>query len=138
MNKKICTKCNEEKLESDFFFRDKKLNTRRGDCKSCSTNRFKSYYLLNKRKHQQRCKEFRLKSREFVNGYLKERNCKDCGNSDIRVLEFDHLRDKKKDISTMLNGSSIATIKAEIEKCEVVCANCHRIRTSISQQWNKI
>ena len=58
--------------------------------------------------------------------------CVDCGESNHIVLDFDHLKDKKYNISRMIHdGFSWAAIKKEIAKCEVVCANCHRIRTHI-------
>jgi len=55
----------------------------------------------------------------------------DCNNSDYRVLEFDHVNGKKiNNVSTMVScGWSLDSIKNEINKCEIVCANCHRIRT---------
>jgi hypothetical protein len=56
--------------------------------------------------------------------------CVDCGLKNHIVLDFDHLHDKKYNISRMIHdGFSWAAIKKEIAKCEVVCANCHRIRT---------
>lgn len=56
--------------------------------------------------------------------------CVDCGIKNHIVLDFDHLRDKKYNISRMIHdGFSWKAIKKEIEKCEVVCANCHRVRT---------
>jgi hypothetical protein len=56
--------------------------------------------------------------------------CVDCGEYNHIVLDFDHLKDKKYNISRMIHdGFSWAAIKKEISKCEVVCANCHRIRT---------
>jgi hypothetical protein len=58
--------------------------------------------------------------------------CVDCGITNHIVLDFDHLRDKKYNISRMIHdGFSWAAIKKEIAKCEVVCANCHRVRTHI-------
>lgn len=54
--------------------------------------------------------------------------CKNCGNEDFRVLEFHHNRDKDFVISNAaISGFSIEKIKSEIEKCDVLCANCHRI-----------
>ena len=46
------------------------------------------------------------------------------------MLEFDHLRDKRFEISAALHGRNWQAILDEIEKCEVVCANCHRRRTA--------
>jgi len=66
--------------------------------------------------------------KEIVFGYLLEHPCVDCRLSDIRVLEFDHLRDKKFCIGSM-REHSVDSIINEIAKCEVRCANCHRIKT---------
>ena len=58
--------------------------------------------------------------------------CVDCGNADIRVQEFDHLpeHEKRFGISRAIRGSvSTEKLIEEIKKCEVVCANCHVIRT---------
>lgn len=62
---------------------------------------------------------------------IKEKSgCTDCGEKNHIVLDFDHLKDKKYNISRMIHdGFSWEAIKKEIAKCEVVCANCHRIRT---------
>ena len=56
--------------------------------------------------------------------------CVDCGETDPVVLEFDHLRDKRFAIRLSAHGRNWQTILDEIEKCEVVCANCHRRRTA--------
>ena len=50
--------------------------------------------------------------------------------SETQTTRIDHLRDKKYNVSRMVHdGFSCKAIKKEIEKCQVVCANCHRIRT---------
>ena len=56
--------------------------------------------------------------------------CMDCGINNPIILDFDHIKDKKYNISQMIrDGFSWKAIAKEIEKCEVVCSNCHRIRT---------
>lgn len=59
--------------------------------------------------------------------------CADCGNKFPAIcMDFDHLRDKVEEVSRMVaDGEQWETIASEIEKCEIVCANCHRIRTSL-------
>jgi hypothetical protein len=54
--------------------------------------------------------------------------CVDCGEADPIVLEFDHVRDTKVNgISDLVyRNANLAVIQAEIDKCEVRCANCHR------------
>jgi hypothetical protein len=58
--------------------------------------------------------------------------CADCGwNAGARALDWDHVRGHKSGgIATMIaNRRTLREIYAEMSKCEVVCANCHRIRT---------
>ena len=65
--------------------------------------------------------------------YLAARQCVDCGERDIRCLEFDH-RDrstKTKAVALLVrDGVSWDVILEEIEKCDVRCANCHRRKTA--------
>jgi len=58
--------------------------------------------------------------------------CSDCkGFYPACVMDFDHVRGKKMaNIAQMVtSGYSLKTLMAEIAKCELVCANCHRVRT---------
>ena len=71
------------------------------------------------------------RNKAYVKSYLESKSCIDCGNSDIRVLEFDHINDDKLyDVSYMVTKAyRLDLIKQEIEKCEIRCCNCHRIIT---------
>lgn len=64
----------------------------------------------------------------YVLSYLAAHPCVDCGEDDPVVLEFDHVQtDKVASISDLVHkGYKLELIVAEIEKCEVRCANCHR------------
>lgn len=44
-------------------------------------------------------------------------------------MQFDHVRGSKASNVTGLQGASVTALRAEIAKCDVVCANCHAIRT---------
>lgn len=66
----------------------------------------------------------------FLQDYLRMHPCVDCGEEDPIVLEFDHLGDKSFDISKGLRYRNWTSVLAEIKKCQVVCANCHRRRTT--------
>jgi 5-methylcytosine-specific restriction endonuclease McrA len=73
------------------------------------------------------------RNKKFVADYLRDHPCVDCGEDDLVVLDFDHLdpTTKIKEISNLVyNTAGLSTIQVEIAKCEVVCANCHRRRTS--------
>jgi hypothetical protein len=77
--------------------------------------------------------------RAMVLHYLADHPCVDCGEKDLVVLQFDHVRGKKiENISLMIRlGYSEEAIHKEIAKCEVRCANCHARRTAIQQNWTK-
>ena len=79
------------------------------------------------RKEQNR--RYREKIRNIVND-AKKVPCKDCGKTyPYYVMEFDHLGNKIAAVGDMAGSKSIKAVLAEIEKCEAVCANCHKIRT---------
>lgn len=62
---------------------------------------------------------------------LKSGPCTDCGQQFPKeVMEFDHLGEKKFDISFGVFHKSVGVVLAELKKCELVCANCHRLRTA--------
>lgn len=83
-----------------------------------------------------RAMQTRVENMQKIHFYLSSHPCVDCGNSDIRVLEFDHVRGEKyENISRMIQSSPWKAIEAEIAKCEVRCANCHRIQTIERGQW---
>ena len=66
--------------------------------------------------------------------FYKIHPCVDCGQSDPRVLDFDHINTKRYNISTLLKKEySWESILEEAKNCEVRCANCHRIKTAINQ-----
>lgn len=78
--------------------------------------------------------------RAFITNKMREIKeqtpCKDCGkNYPHYVLDFDHVRgDKISGLSELCAGTHAwEKIKAEMDKCDVVCSNCHRART-----WNRI
>lgn len=73
----------------------------------------------------------RLRLRAFINN-AKDRPCVDCGHSfPVECMDFDHVRGKKSfNLAHVVRQiKSYAAIEIEIMKCDVVCANCHRIRT---------
>lgn len=71
-----------------------------------------------------RAKNVRL----FLAEYKLEKKCLDCGyDKHHSALDFDHVKGDK-DLNVCF-AKSITQAKKEIEKCEVVCSNCHRIRT---------
>lgn len=78
----------------------------------------------------------RKENKSIVNEF-KKRPCMDCGGIfHPEAMEFDHVRGVKKyDVGRMVSqGSCTDAVRAEILKCELVCANCHRVRTYNKRQ----
>lgn len=80
--------------------------------------------------HVQKAKEAYLRKKALV-VEIKSAPCADCkGVFHHSAMDFDHVKGEKvKDVSWLLKNTSWQTVLNEIEKCEVVCANCHRVRT---------
>ena len=103
----------------------------------------KRHYEANKDKVKSRTlkrnKKQNYKNRRYIAFVKSLSECVDCGESNAVVLEFDHVRGvKKSNVSDMANQSySFKTIQEEIDKCEVRCANCHRIVTHERRQEEK-
>lgn len=136
MKKKMCQKCGEIKfVELDFYRHRNNKDGYRNDCKPCASKDSSERYLKDRKLVKAKRETKRLEKREtlksFVKEYLSASCCTDCLNTDWRVLEFDHVRGEKKyNIGDLMKGTfSLDTFLAEVDKCDVVCANCHRIRT---------
>ena len=78
-----------------------------------------------------RQRTYRRRHRARIDALKLERGCADCGYCEYpEALDFDHIGDDKvKSVSELL-AYGWDKILAEIAKCEVVCANCHRVRTA--------
>ena len=128
---KECTRCKVVKSHDDFAKKAARKDGLQSICKDCMKIIKKAHYEANKAKVIASNKVKRQAMVDKVWAYKQGKSCLDCSNSDPRVLEFDHTSDDKSgNVSTMANnGCSWATIEAEIAKCDLVCANCHRIRT---------
>jgi 5-methylcytosine-specific restriction endonuclease McrA len=137
---KRCATCGELKDESEFNWRWKSFGILHPTCRVCHKTYRKNWYENNKETHLANVYERKQRviqdARAYVWNYLSTHPCVSCGERDPVVLEFDHLYEKDKDISAMAGqGYSIEAIRNEISKCQVLCANCHRRKTSKERKW---
>jgi len=135
---KTCSTCKRPKPLSAYAINRRKKDGRQTLCRECKKERDKRYYATNKKRMKHQIAESKAKRADknhtWLLQYLTEHPCMDCGEDDLLVLELDHVRGRKKGdvVKLVLGGYSLKTIKKEITKCEVRCANCHRRRTYIS------
>ena len=136
---KICKKCN--LLKEDFRKYKKSKDGFDTYCKECRRMADKKTYNTNLIGNRIAGLESKNKTRErnrkFINDFLIGKSCIDCGESDPIVLEFDHFENKKDNLCEIIQNCSIERIEAEIKKCNIRCANCHRRKTAIELGYYK-
>ena len=116
------------------------IQTRQWICLECQRTYSRAWYANNRARQAataRRNDDKRVRrATAFVQAFLSTHPCNDCGQPNSIVLEFDHLRAKKEEISAMVRrGAPISSIALEMEKCEVRCANCHRRKTARDRGW---
>ena len=113
---------------TEFFYkRTKKDAALRGFCRLCTAANTRANYQRNLEKRRAYIINRVKERKEYVRG-KKSVGCCRCPEKDIACLDFHHIdpATKKYTIAHMItSGKSIKTIEAEIEKCIVLCRNCH-------------
>lgn len=89
------------------------------------------WYQNNKAVAQERNRVIAARNRDEVREYKSSHPCSDCGGRfHFSAMDFDHIGDDKfKGVAVLVNHGSRKQIWEEIAKCELVCSNCHRVRT---------
>jgi hypothetical protein len=134
-----CHRCGGTKPAEEFAWRRRHIGQRDSFCRPCGKAHGREHYLANRQRYLDQARENKqrlaLERTACLVEYFLEHPCRDSGETDPMVLEFDHLRDKSFNIGAALPHRNWASVLAEIEKCEVVCANCHRRRTARERGW---
>ena len=129
-----CYRCGQVKGTDQFAWRRKAKGQRDSHCRPCRSAYGKEHYAKNRQRYIDQAGDVKrrvtLERTCYLIEFFKSHPCVDCGEQDPVVLEFDHLRDKQFAIGPALSKTSWKNILAEMKKCEVVCANCHRRRTA--------
>jgi len=128
---KTCNKCHLTKPLDDFANQKSRKDGKQGQCKACRKEWYDNYYKNNPKEKQRlvaNLKRDKAAARALIRE-AKDQPCVDCGvKYPYYVMDFDHLGNKDFTIGGALT-KSLAALRAEISKCDVVCSNCHRIRT---------
>ena len=129
MNNKICSKCLESKPLDCFYVNKTKKDGRSFVCKTCHKEYNKKHYSDNKNVYKQSAKLSRDKRKKWWLDKKSNLKCSVCDENHPATLDFHHTDPlvKDGDLSKMIgNGVKLENILKEIEKCVVLCANCHR------------
>ena len=129
---KICKKCGKEFVQG---------NHKRRSCPQCvyksqkdsqirwrenNPEKVRSYEISDDRR-----KRYRQKRKDVIDTYKLERGCKCCGlkSPHPQVYDLHHRDPNEKDFTISSRGfnKSLDKVQEEMAKCEVLCANCHRL-----------
>lgn len=101
-------------------------------CRSCNRQNCRNWHLKNPEKqnlYDQRNRQF---FRSLLDSIKSERPCYDCGNIFLpECMDFDHVRGTKFFDVSLGNAHCWEEVRKEIDKCQLVCACCHRTRTKL-------
>jgi hypothetical protein len=127
---KTCSKCKQSKDESEFHQNKTKKDGLQYNCKECQKIIIRQHYKDNELKYKVKAKQTDERIKELIQD-AKSKPCMDCGKSyPSYVMDFDHREPHLKEFNIgSYTKNGINQIRLEIAKCDVVCANCHRIRT---------
>jgi hypothetical protein len=129
METKVCSNCKIEKSLDDFLWKNKSKNLKHSRCGECYKEIRKKSYEKNKDYYLKKNVRLRKHNAEWYIDYKNDKSCLVCGESESVCLDFHHLNGKDKDFSVsnmMYSTYSKEKIMKEIEKCVILCSNCHR------------
>jgi hypothetical protein len=133
---KLCHSCAIEKSFTEFGRHAARPDGLQTQCRDCKRITQRTWYHNNKTRHKvnvaQRRRSAETKIISSVIAYLRLHPCVDCGEDNPIILEFDHVNGEKMgSVCNMISrGCGWKMIFAEMQKCEVRCCNCHRIKTA--------
>lgn len=129
MQTKKCCKCKSEKDLCEFNRNKSRKDGCSGYCKQCNDEYQKQHYLQNKTDYQDNKRSFRKKLTNAIAEIKSKASCVICGENHPAVLEFHHKDATEKDFAiaeVVRLGYNLAKLMEEINKCEILCSNCHK------------
>ena len=130
---KTCVRCNEEKPFTAFPPNNKRGVGYHARCRSCVTEALKEWKTAHPGWEKIRQQKRRDSRRDILIEHLLAHPCVDCGEKNLKVLEFDHIKERGEKsfaIAEFAGNFGIETLHKEIAKCDIRCANCHRKKTA--------
>ena len=124
---KICTKCQKELPLDAFRWKKKSEGRKHSQCKECQSEQEKLHYQERKDKVIENTYSYKERNFQYILE-RKECGCQKCGEIKHYMLDFHHIDPSQKEanINNLKTSCSLETLKKEIDKCIVLCANCHR------------
>jgi hypothetical protein len=135
MNTKQCMKCKKYKELSEYNKNKSRKDGLQTCCRECSNIYSKVLYPKYKQRIMDRNKVNRQKYNDVIRDYKVSKGCSFCNENHPACLEFHHLDPSVKEynIGDKMGELGLDTLFKEIDKCIVLCSNCHR-----KHHWNHL
>ena len=124
-----CRICKLEKDENEFYWKNKSKGKKQLECKICTKKMVADHYSNNKEYYGTKTRFHKNLKRDWLNKYKLTLKCEKCEENHPGVLDFHHNNPslKEREVTTIVSRNwSLDRIKKEIEKCMILCSNCHR------------
>jgi hypothetical protein len=134
---KRCHRCGRVQPLEGFGARRASPDGLQSMCRRCYADYYREHREVMIARAGARVQQVLEENRQRLLAHLLANPCVDCGEDDVRVLEFDHREgcDKRADVTRLLASQPWSVVEAEIAKCDVRCASCHRRRTAERAGW---
>ena len=130
---KRCCNCRQEKPSDEYHKCSGRPDGLQNECKSCRSVRHKNTWGPERQAAQLKSNTARREERLTKIAELKSVPCMDCGGKFLPcAMDFDHRPGETKisGVAELVQAQvAWSVIEAEIVKCDIVCSNCHRVRT---------
>ncbi len=128
---KICQVCKIKKPLSEFYRSKIRSDGLRANCIECGRKEARQSYHNNPEPYKRRAKHqrsvIRHRRSRWINEIKTEYGCQLCKENSLEILDFHHLDPSVKEYNILaVSGKGIKNLINEINKCVVLCANCHR------------
>ncbi|MFD5866326.1 hypothetical protein ACFWGP_15310 [Agromyces sp. NPDC127015] len=132
MTQERCSACRQSKPIADFNRLRSARDGLQPICRECNTQKARDYDARHREARIRVIMARKAVQRQIalaaVGDHLLDHPCIDCGEADVRVLDFDHREncDETAEVMKLVqDGYGLLRIMAEIDKCDVRCRNCH-------------
>lgn len=126
---KECTRCGKWKLLTRFYKTQKRKGGYHPQCKKCCRSQATEFYHRNPGPYRKRALIARKKISAYLNRVAnkikKREGCCECGEETLCVLDYHHHKERGMPVSRAA-CHSYKKFEEEINKCVILCANCHR------------
>lgn len=125
---KTCTKCGITKPLTEYYANKRGVHGKAAACKQCLTEVYAKHRRDNLEHYNQVRADLRHRNRTRYNEWKSQQCCLLCGEDELCCLDLHHLDpdSKEMNIGDVILHKPWDKLKAELDKCVVLCSNCHR------------